>query len=141
MVAYVIYRFAFKNILSTIKEREKQIADSLKMLNALNWNWRKPRSSSSRLSRLLLKPRRPSTRLRSKPRHSSNPRKRMLVSKLKLLRKRKLPWNRRGSESSMMRGELLACHPDDFEGSAKELNDDEKQRFPLVRLKSLSSAN
>ena len=29
-VAYVIYRFAFKNILSTIKEREKQIADSLK---------------------------------------------------------------------------------------------------------------
>lgn len=30
IVAYVIYRFAFKNILSTIKEREKQIADSLK---------------------------------------------------------------------------------------------------------------
>mgnify|MGYP006229041209 FL=1 len=30
IVAYVIYRFAFKNVLSTIKEREKQIADSLK---------------------------------------------------------------------------------------------------------------
>ena len=30
IVAYVIWKFAFKNILSTIKEREKQISDSLK---------------------------------------------------------------------------------------------------------------
>jgi F-type H+-transporting ATPase subunit b len=30
IVAFVIWKFAFKNILSTIKEREKQIADSLK---------------------------------------------------------------------------------------------------------------
>ena len=29
IVAFVIWKFAFKNILSTIKEREKQIADSL----------------------------------------------------------------------------------------------------------------
>jgi F-type H+-transporting ATPase subunit b len=29
IVALVIWKFAFKNILSTIKEREKQIADSL----------------------------------------------------------------------------------------------------------------
>ena len=30
IVAFVIWKFAFSNILSTIKEREKQIADSLK---------------------------------------------------------------------------------------------------------------
>ena len=30
LVAFVIYRFGFKGILSTIKEREKQISDSLK---------------------------------------------------------------------------------------------------------------
>jgi len=30
IVAFVIWKFAFKNILSTIKEREKQIADSLR---------------------------------------------------------------------------------------------------------------
>ncbi|MEK9773292.1 MAG: F0F1 ATP synthase subunit B [Opitutae bacterium] len=30
IVAFVIWKFAFKNILSTIKEREKQISDSLK---------------------------------------------------------------------------------------------------------------
>ncbi len=30
IVAFVIWRFAFKNILSTIQEREKQISDSLK---------------------------------------------------------------------------------------------------------------
>ena len=30
IVAFVIWKFAFKNVLSTIKEREKQIADSLK---------------------------------------------------------------------------------------------------------------
>jgi F-type H+-transporting ATPase subunit b len=30
LVAFVIYRFGFKSILSTIKEREKQISDSLK---------------------------------------------------------------------------------------------------------------
>ena len=30
IVALVIWKFAFSNILSTIKEREKQIADSLK---------------------------------------------------------------------------------------------------------------
>ena len=29
IVAFVIWKFAFKNVLSTIKEREKQIADSL----------------------------------------------------------------------------------------------------------------
>ena len=30
LVAFVIYRFGFKGILSTVKEREKQISDSLK---------------------------------------------------------------------------------------------------------------
>jgi len=30
IVAFVIWKFAFRNVLSTIKEREKQIADSLK---------------------------------------------------------------------------------------------------------------
>ena len=30
LVAFVIYKFGFKGILSTIKEREKQISDSLK---------------------------------------------------------------------------------------------------------------
>ena len=30
IVAFVIWKFAFKNILSTVKEREKQIADSLR---------------------------------------------------------------------------------------------------------------
>ena len=30
IVAFVIWKFAFSNVLSTIKEREKQIADSLK---------------------------------------------------------------------------------------------------------------
>ena len=30
IVAFVIWKFAFKNILSTIKDREKQIADSLR---------------------------------------------------------------------------------------------------------------
>lgn len=30
IVAFIIWKFAFKNILSTIKEREKQIADSLR---------------------------------------------------------------------------------------------------------------
>ncbi len=30
IVAFIIWKFAFKNILSTIKEREKQISDSLK---------------------------------------------------------------------------------------------------------------
>lgn len=30
IVAFIIWKFAFKNVLSTIKEREKQISDSLK---------------------------------------------------------------------------------------------------------------
>ena len=35
IVAFVIWKFAFKNILSTIKEREKQIADSLRNANKI----------------------------------------------------------------------------------------------------------
>jgi len=68
IVALVIWKFAFKNILSTIKEREKQISDSLNNADRIKLELEETeKQQQETLQEASLLPKKPFPRLRNRP--------------------------------------------------------------------------
>ena len=53
IVAFIIWKFAFSNVLSTIKEREKQISDSLKNADRIKLELEETEKAAGNIARSL----------------------------------------------------------------------------------------
>jgi len=100
IVAFVIWKFAFKNILSTIRERKNRSLILLVMPTKSSLSLRRPKNNNKKLSKKhLSRPKRLFRLLRSKLKRSLKNRRKMHANRRKKSSlKPNLQWSRRGNE-------------------------------------------
>ena len=99
IVAFVIWKFAFKNILSTIKEREKQIADSLSNADKIKLELEETeKQQQETLQEASLEAKKTISIAQEQAKRSLKNRRKMLASRRKKSSlRRSLLWNRKGN--------------------------------------------